>query len=530
MFKLLIVDDESIIVDGIVNTIDWGSVGAEVAGFASGGLEALELAKSVYPDIVITDIKMDDMDGLTLVGEISALFPFTKFIILTGYDEPEYIRKSLDLKVCSYLLKPAGETELLDIVRQQIKELEKERFLRDKILMIDNELERNKEYFIENLLDDLLNGRIDDENQLSNRLKLLNISFAERRYRCALFSIINGQTAPSAAGFADPEKQYLAVEEIIKCFWKGEFWPVRKKRGMLVIIFGGENIRSGIEWILDNADKFLNVSIAAATGEPCGNMLDIWKSYRQALLAYESNVIYGVSGVVGLNEIPEAPGFRFIYPVEKENALLASCIGGADQKNISESVGDLFDSMERQGCTGDRMQIEITGFLAALSRKAADMGVGIHEAFGCGLQELYAIAGGFDSPGDLKHWFTQQLERTKDIIKANQNKHIGNKIAKANEYLMANYINYDLSLDAISRHLQINPSYFSRIYKKETGQNFVEALTAIRMDKARSLLSSTSMKINEIAVSVGYQNSRYFWNIFKKANNCSPSEYRENRV
>jgi two-component system response regulator YesN len=95
---------------------------------------------------------------------------------------------------------------------------------------------------------------------------------------------------------------------------------------------------------------------------------------------------------------------------------------------------------------------------------------------------------------------------------------------------MANYINYDLSLDAISRHLQINPSYFSRIYKKETGQNFVEALTAIRMDKARSLLSSTSMKINEIAVSVGYQNSRYFWNIFKKANNCSPSEYRENRV
>jgi len=458
MYKLLVVDDENIIADGIANTVSWDSIGVEVTGCAANGLDALEKVRITQPDIIITDIKMDNMDGLTMVNEVGALYPFIKFIVLTGYDDPGFIRKSLDLRVFSYLLKPAGEEQLLTVVKQQIAEIEKERAIRKKIEMIDYELERNQDFFVERLLEDLLSGGVENRDTLESRAAFLGVSFKRQSYSCVLFSILDARNAAGGGGFHKLHNQFLAVEEIIKSFWKGEFWPVHIEQDKLVIILGGENIRQGIEWILENIDRFLDVSVTAAIGESCENILDIWKSYRQALLAYEGDSTPELPGIISLDEMPEAPGLRFIYPAEKENGTLESFIRNGSRQDTDKSVRELFDSMEQQGF---------------------------------------------------------------------QSSHIGMKIAMANRYMIDNFSNCDLSLDVISRYLQINPSYFSRIYKKETGQNFVEALTAIRLDRARTLLSATTMKINDIALTVGYQNSRYFWNIFRKNSGCSPSEYRE---
>ncbi|MCL2461250.1 MAG: helix-turn-helix domain-containing protein [Defluviitaleaceae bacterium] len=526
-YKLLVVDDEIKIADGIANTVCWKSIGVTVAGCASDGLEALEMARLCQPDIIITDIKMDKMDGLTMVNEVSQLYPFTKFIVLTGYDEPEFIRKSLDLKVFSYLLKPAGEEELLEAVKRQIAEIEKENLLRNKIKMIDYELERNREFFIESLLDDLLNGKIENEDELETRAGLLDISFKQPGYSCVLFTILDAQEIVRADGVQKLQNHFLAVEEIIKSVWIGEIWRVHIEHERLVMILGGVDIKQGLEWVLENIDRFLDVSVAAATGEPCDNIIHIWKSYRQALLAYESNSLPEFPGIISMNEMPDAPGLRFIYPAEKENELLASCIRSDSEQNISEAVKDLFDSMEQQNCAIERMRIEIMGFLALFSRKVADVGVELRNVFGCGLPELYTVMNKLDNRDELERWLREKLEQTSKMIRTNQSSLIGTKIAKANLYLLNNFCSCDMSLDVIAEHLQMNPSYFSRIFKKETGLNFVEALTAMRLEKARALLATTTIRIADVALSVGYQNSRYFWTLFKKLNGCSPSEYRE---
>ena len=321
MYKLLVVDDETKIADGIAHTIDWNSIGVRVVGSAACGLEALEKTHQHRPDIIITDVKMDNMDGLTLINEVNKLYPFVKFIVLSGYDEPEFIRKSLDLKVFSYLLKLAGEEELLAVVKQQLEEIEKEWLLREKIRLIDFELGRNRQFFIESFLDDLLNGRIEDTNELATRTEFLNIAFVQHSYCCVLFSILDVYPTIRDGGFHKLHGHYLAIEEIVKSAWEGEVWPVHLAQERLVVILGGEGVRRDLERIMESIKKFLGVPVVAATGEMCRHIEDIWKSYKQALLVYEGNSIPGLSGLISMDEMPGAQGLRFVYPVENRHQI-----------------------------------------------------------------------------------------------------------------------------------------------------------------------------------------------------------------
>jgi len=158
------------------------------------------------------------------------------------------------------------------------------------------------------------------------------------------------------------------------------------------------------------------------------------------------------------------------------------------------------------------------------------MGFDAREDTGLVLSDLYTQLAMCEKRDDLENKLVALLHDVRKVIGTRKKNQIGAKIAAANQFLSGNYSNCEMSLDLISQHLNINPSYLSRLYKKETGQNFIDVLTSIRLEKAKPLLVSTDMKISEIALAVGYRNSKYFWNIFKKTNGISPSEYRELHV
>jgi two-component system response regulator YesN len=468
---------------------------------------------------------MDDLDGLALVNEVSKEFPFIKFIILSGYDEPEYIRRSLDLKVFSYLLKPAGEKQLLDVVGQQITAIEKERQLSHKLQMIDYELEKNHFLFVNNFFNDLLNGAIDTKEDFIERSSYLDLYFKQQYYCCVLFSVREGKSPLQESKAHIIYNHLLAIEEIVKNTWVGDFWIVQTSQNKLVVILGSEDIGGRLELVTDGINKFLDVPVIIIVGDACTDITQIWMSYKQAMLAFENHNTSDEPGIIEIKDISYSPGSRFIYPTDKENKLFAYCFHSEQKLNPDELLNDYFNSMEQQGCTIERMRMEIFCFLSLVTRRAFD--TGMDNDIGLVLPELYKSLQKCNTRFELENRFRINIEYIRKTIQSNRQEHDKAKIAGATEFLNNNFSDFNMSLEMISDYMQMNPSYFSRFYKKETGQNFIEALTEKRLDKAKSLLTTTNKRIADISEEVGYRNSKYFWNLFRKTFNCSPSEYRQ---
>ena len=189
MYKLLVVDDEFNIRDGIVNAVPWDTCSVVVAGEAANGIEALEKVEATLPDIVITDINMDDMDGLEFAENLKQKYPHIKVIILSGYDEFDYAKRALQLKVFSYLLKPILPDELIRAVKDVIKEIQADTLLKEKVLTLESEIKINREVLMERLLNDLVNGNVRQRDELKSRLSLVKLQMEQRRYLCLIFDL-----------------------------------------------------------------------------------------------------------------------------------------------------------------------------------------------------------------------------------------------------------------------------------------------------------------------------------------------------
>ena len=131
IYKVLIADDEAEIRDGMIQRLDWGSLGFTVAASAENGVEALELLEQTKPDVIMTDIKMPFMDGLEFIEKAVEMLPTVKIIVFSGFDDFEYAQKAIRLNVEEYLLKPISSVQmsqsLIKLKKKMDKELEERR-------------------------------------------------------------------------------------------------------------------------------------------------------------------------------------------------------------------------------------------------------------------------------------------------------------------------------------------------------------------------------------------------------------------
>ncbi len=536
MYKLLVVDDEFNIRDGIANAIAWDGICAQVVGTAVDGADALKKAEVLLPDIVITDVNMDNMDGLDLTDRLKQKYPSMKVIILSGYDEFEYVRRALELKVCSYVMKPVRSKELIETVRNAIAEIEEDKKLREKINSMEMEIDRNKALLTERFLFDLIHGNIEGRNEFDSRAEFLNVRFERAYYTCFLVSIPEYQAISREQGIKKLQSVTYSIREIF-CNVMNDY-EIRclvGEQGNLTLLCGGgsenpalfrEQLTKELEQAAEDAARLLGIAVTVTVGGVYDSPLEISRSFREASLALEHNSIAGKAGIIHIDDVPAAAGSRYIYPVDKEQLLLRSLIDASEDK-ICTIIGDLFDEMENQKYTKSRMRVDILGLMGMVSRKAMDMGTDVYQLYSRDLLDPYTALERYGTRSQMENWFRNIVMKTVYEIRNRQVSNVKSVIKKANEYLERNYTNPDFSLVAISDYLHLSSSYFSRLYRKETGESFIEALTNIRLQKSKALLKETNERISAISESIGYTDSKYFCTLFRKYTGLTPMEFRE---
>ena len=532
MLKLLIVDDEYNIREGLAKAVDWGSIGTEVVATAGSGMEALELFRRFEPDIVITDIFMDEMNGLELIEAISQKSKNAKFILISGYDEFVYARRAIDLKVFRYLLKPILPDEILAVVKTLAEEIHEEKELQQRIGLFEEEINKNRDILVRQFLHDILYGQTGSLEECRLRAALLSIKLVEdATYVCAAFEADGGNAAANDNPYRVARMLTLGVYRIAEEVFRRlpTCWVYSDDDNRVYVIAGTSQVQElevalyyCVERLQKVAKQNLDVTISVGIGNNCGSLLDVCHSRREALRALEYKMAAGQESIIHIRDVQSIDAQRFEYPTEEERRIV-DAMAREDGAALADAVNAFFRMLSAERLLDKRIKAAVAKLYGVLSMKMNDLNVTVLN------DDVLTILSKYDTLDSMKQWFLDVSAEALRKLSHYREKGIRSVILSAEKYIQANFKHMDLSLSMLAEHMGLTSSYFSRLFKQETGCSYIDYVINLRIESAKRLLRTTTHRIFDIGEMVGYPNSQYFCTLFRKTCGVSPAEYREGK-
>lgn len=535
MYKVVLVDDEILTREAIAENTPWEDAGFMLAGTAENGKDAIAIIDSVHPELVITDITMPVMDGLDLSKYIRDNHPGTSVIIISGYNEFEYAKRALSYGVMEYLLKPFTPNEFMNTLVKARESLSKKITKEAQIETLKAEKEMNKTKLQKLFVQDLLEGRATSRNLIS---QMENFGMSTIfKYQAVVFVAINNAGNFYSAMKQTPETDELlnfAIANII-----GEL--IEGREGVLqfistdekgIYVFSADTKEGLIAKIkqmgrlfIGSVRKYLEVEISIIVGDTVENIADWPVSFSSAGNALKNVFSISKESFVFSSDINQRED-----NTEKDVLLTAYADklienlkhGGKDKlHNICQ---DLFD--ELRACHFEKgdiiFRIQNISFAMLMQLKgvldpAQQLHAQNHEFFQT-MQHCRHIS-------ELERQFGEFVDFIHDQVSVGFMSSNQKLAFMAKEYIENNYDREDLSLNDVCSFLGMSPSYFSVVYKNETGETFIETITRVRMERAKDLLLDSTKKNYEIAEQVGFADPHYFGSVFKKYTGMTPTEY-----
>ncbi|MFB3169578.1 response regulator [Neobacillus sp. 179-C4.2 HS] len=526
--KALIVDDEKHVRDGIKILADWEQNGIREIYEAANGEEAIKLIKTIRPEIIFSDMKMPKMDGTQLLEWIKENQPSSKTIVVTGYDDYHYMRKAIHFGSTDYLLKPIEPEILNQTLEKAVKEWMKEeadRQRKETSSLLINEM---KPVYRDRKLTQLMNS----DSLQKDLYKEFGWLKQSRDYIAALVRV-NGKTIEAFQ--ADRDLTYFTIlniiNEIMKENGSGIGFRYLSQKGEIVLIFWDkfELVEEIVVRIYKTLKNMLDISCPIAVGKVVQNSSKLIDSYHHARkVLLNRNILPDKRIRVYLSDIEAAPSLKslIVYSSDIEMAIQTGEI-----RAFEELMGRIEQDITEMEYLSVRQVINLENEYMVISNKWFEH-YNIPFKAPEDIEERVDLF--FDSNGTFsleKYKKRKKREITiflKKVKKRTQQKG-NNIITDIEKYLQENF-DRDVKLQEISDHFYISREYISRKFKQEFNENISDYIVRIRMEKAKSLLKNSQLKIYEIANMIGYQDDKYFRKVFKKVERITPNEYRAENV
>lgn len=533
MIKVFLVEDEIIIREAIHKMIPWAEYGFELIGEAKDGEMALPLIKKSKPDVLITDIKMPFMDGLTLSRLVKKDLPNTKIIIISGYDDFDYARQAITLGIEQYLLKPISKDEFLEVLEGIRSKYKKENEQKLYYQKFENEIKAYEKNAQRDFFELLVSEDVDLQ-RIYEQADRLQIDIMAQCYNLVLFDIgaksdyqnVGDRYSNDAADVQNKIDEFFINNRSYQLFRNQQF-------NYAVLIKGDENeigqiTAECIEFLKTTFEQNGTLEWFVCAGKSVERLSMMSECYKEAMKSFAYRYL----------------GYRYVFSyenIEKTEKDEDMNLQNIDMNAVKQEIiyNFLFNAPDEEVDSFVKNYLQMIGGEAMRSKMFQQyILLNLHFCLTSFAEKL-----GYDKTeidDSLKFIVDERIKSTEDLekiigsilrkgIRLREERSKGRNqsvIRTALQYMEENFTDDSLTLNRVAGVANVSANHFSALFSQEMGQTFIEYLTQLRMNRAKEQLRCTDMRSGEIALEVGYKDPHYFSFLFKKTQGCTPSEYR----
>lgn len=527
--KLVLVDDEPILLEGLKETYDWDMLGFTVVGTAQSGEQAIEVIERKRPHVVLTDIRMKQMSGLMMMEEVQKRGISCLFIVLSAYRDFEYAQAACSLGAFAYLLKPIEEEKLYETMKTAYRTCKEQIEQEEKQESWKKLMQEDSTSFLQVVVQRYLQNAIPYEKVEEVFAMVQYVVEKEERFITICsdldisYKIIN-KLDYEAKRYSF--NQYLGetISQHYFC-WKFEN---QDNHYIFVVKIRDNAAVKALKRILEDTKAKQNIPVIAAISKPYKGIAGMKKSYEEALGMYELASVAKIEAFADENDVEEIEaeeGVPELY-MEEEESLFVNAVRKNDLKELKQAFVHFIyvlpkdEVMQLQYLHKMMLQIEFMvrdsyGMSGEIETMLLD--------YYSNLQKLDAVRA-----VDVSYKILGcMIEERKKCVENKETNSFSEYMSEAIAYIDAHLGDEDLSVVSVANHVYLNPVYFGRVFKQTFQQTFKQYLLSKRMERAKKLIRKGNDSIAEICDKVGISNPSYFSHLFKQYTGVLPSEYKK---
>lgn len=532
MYKVMLVDDDYPVLEFLSAAIPWEQYGLQLQGTYENGAVALEQAEAGMPDILITDIGMPKMNGLELIAALRERKPNLRVAILSCHNEFHYAQQALRLNVQDYVLKdtldPADLEKLLD---QFKKSLDQEGQVLTHQHQLQHMVDRNKELMKEKFIRKTMQEPILDRQDWLSEAQTFDLELTGKAC-LPIMGFIDGYRLAKHRFMSDDILRFAIYNVINEMIGQDELPVVHFAYGTkesfylypfhdTLKINAYDEAAAQIKEIQTALRKYLKISMSFLIGDVCHQPEEI-KSSLNGLLAARVQRFYMVEGSIAKQRVYSEGNIDLFSWYDQASTEFREMMIEKNNGLIVPTVERWMEFLREHTFPPEKVKDWVLKLLLDLKLKLQSLQY-FRSTYAVDIlhKEILEI----DSLVELEHWLIDHFQSVIALAGEIWEQSKRSEVVEACHYVSL-HLDKRIGLEEVADHLHLNSSYFSRLFKKETGETFIEYVTRMKMIRAKELLDQTSHPVGKICEMLGYDNQSYFIKIFKSSVGLTPVEYR----
>ena len=528
MYSVFLVEDEIVIRDGLKASFPWEQYGFAYVGDAADGEVALPLIRQTKPDVLITDIRMPFMDGISLSKMIKKELPNTRIIIISGFDDFSYAQEAISIGVDNYLLKPITKDKLGDVMSDAKSKLDKENERDNYLEQFTAESQEYEQFSRVRFFNQLVSGAM-SVSEVYEKSEELGLSLDTTHYNLILLDFTPMTEANATpvyskhmARLSEQLMQYLkCCPEYIIFHWSMDTYAIIVKGDESTIATHTKNLIDNIErrcMVYDDEIHWYLAESGVIT-----RFSEFAKACQQSKKRLSCRYMNPNGHIFTDEDLEALKTYNEESNTTIDQKLVMLFLENAEESEVSGFIDNIVNCQTKNALSSNLFckYFAMTMYMC-VSDYLKKLGADPDTVLASGLRKEIENV---DCPTVLSlvtEMFSTAISKRKNEV----GKQSRSQLSAAMDYVDEHYSDSALCLNEVAKEVNISPSYLSAMFSRETKTTFVEYITSKRMEKAKTLLINTKEKTQTIAEQVGYKDPHYFSYIFKKTYGVSPKEYR----